>query len=222
MPVRSALAVVTPRRTPARPGAEPLAGRLRRGRRRAAGRAHRLLVDRRARCAHRARLRVPLGARPDRRDAAGAHARGRAGAGRSRPCRGGADPAAADGRGALPALEVPRDLDARPRRRDRRARHGARARLHGRPGVPQAGLEGPRPRPDRRLPGGQVPGHDLFTRIPRPATSRGAPRSSATTARGTTSRASRSSRTTAPTSAARCSRTGCSTRPTRSTSRTSR
>ena len=41
--------------------------------------------------------------------------------------------------GAVPALEVPRALDARARRRDRRHRHRAGDRLHGRARVPEAG-----------------------------------------------------------------------------------
>ena len=84
-----------PRRPPARPGPEPVAGRLRRWRRRPPGRADHLVVGGRARRADRARVRVPLGARPDGGDGARARARGRA---RDRRRGVPAEPAAARGR----------------------------------------------------------------------------------------------------------------------------
>src|SRR5581483_11795843 len=149
LPVRSPVAVASSRRPTARPGSEPVAGRLRCWRRR----PDHLLVDHRARRADRARLRVPLGPRPDRRLVARSSGGGRAGAARR---RGGGDAPAADRRGAVSALEVSRALDARPRRRDRWPRHRAGARGHGRTRVPQAGRQGPRPRPAQRLPAGQV------------------------------------------------------------------
>ena len=66
------------------------------------------------------------------------------------------------------AQRLPRAVDARARRRDRRARHGAGARVHGRPGVPQAGPADTRPRPARRLPRGRVRRHDVHLE-PEPA-----------------------------------------------------
>ena len=73
-PLESRLDAPTSRHLPS--PAQPLAGRLRRRRRRAPGRPHHLLVGRRPGRAGRARLRVPLGARPDRPSSALGRARG--------------------------------------------------------------------------------------------------------------------------------------------------
>ncbi len=58
-------------------------------------------------------------------------------------------------------LGLPRGLDARARRRHRRPRHPAGARLHGRSGLPEAGRDAPGSRAALRLPGGPVPDHDV-------------------------------------------------------------
>ena len=171
----------------------------------------------------RARLRRPLGPRPvDRAGPSEAEPPPRA---RSKLGAATAAATEADDRGgrALPARPVPRGRDPRPRRGDRRARHASRRSASRR----CLGLRGPelqerRPRPARRLPGGQVHRHDLHRGSRGRARSRGAPRSSATTACSASSRASRSSRTAARTSAARCSRTGRSTTNRKKRSRTSR
>ena len=79
--------------------------------------------------------------------------------------RTGAAPAAAAGRvrfrpPATPWLSPP-GFHARSRRGDRRPRHGAGARLHGRPPVPQARVKRPRHRSVAQLPGREVRDRDL-------------------------------------------------------------
>ena len=121
---------------------------------------------------------VPLDPRPQPAAPRASRARGRAG----RPARRSAThvPAPAEAE-ALPAQQVPRGRDARPRRGHRRRRLGARARLHGRARLHQPGPPGHRPRPDLELPRGQVRDRDVHARTRSRARSAATPRTSATT-----------------------------------------
>src|SRR6187397_2869253 len=132
-----------------------MARRVRRRHRLPARRADRQLVRRRGRRRPRTRLRLPLGAR--RRDGAGRRRRTQRRGGRGHGRR----PTGARLRRALPAEQVPRGRDARPRRADRRDRHLARCRRGASARVREAeGQEG-RPRPPEQLRGGSVLRRDL-------------------------------------------------------------